>query len=57
MSTLAKKPVTAEELLKLPSDGYRYELVQGKLEKMAPAGEEHGGFRYGVGLALSAVCK
>ena len=42
MSTLAKKLVTAEELLELPSDGYRYELVQGKLEKMAPAGEAHG---------------
>lgn len=43
MSTLAKeKPFTAEELLKLPDDGCRYELVQGKLEKMAPAGEAHG---------------
>ena len=36
------KPVTAEELLHQPSDGYRYELVKGELKKMAPAGYEHG---------------
>ncbi len=36
------KSVTADELLHLPSDGYRYELVKGELRKMAPAGYEHG---------------
>ena len=33
--------VTAEELLDMPDDGYRYELVRGELRKMAPAGSEH----------------
>ena len=34
--------MTADELLKLSDDGYRYELVKGELRKMAPAGSEHG---------------
>ena len=34
--------MTAEELLRLPDDGYRYELVRGELRKMAPAGHVHG---------------
>jgi len=34
--------ITAEELLQMPDDGFRYELVKGELRKMAPAGSEHG---------------
>lgn len=33
---------TADELLRYPDDGFRYELVKGELKKMAPAGYEHG---------------
>ena len=40
--TTRTKPVTAEELLRMPEDGFRYELVGGELRKMAPAGSEHG---------------
>ena len=36
------RPVTAEELLRMPDDGFRYELVKGELRKMVPAGSEHG---------------
>jgi Uma2 family endonuclease len=36
------RPVTAEELLRMPDDGFRYELVRGELRKMPPAGNEHG---------------
>jgi Uma2 family endonuclease len=36
------QPFTAEELLHMPDDGFRYELVEGVLIKMAPAGFEHG---------------
>ena len=36
------RPVTAEELLRMPDDGYRYELVRGELRKMTPAGFGHG---------------
>jgi Uma2 family endonuclease len=34
--------MTAEELLDMPDDGFRYELVRGELKKMSPPGEEHG---------------
>jgi Uma2 family endonuclease len=36
------KPVTADELLRMPDDGFRYELVKGELRKMPPAGHHHG---------------
>jgi Uma2 family endonuclease len=35
-------PVTADELLRLPDDGLRRELVRGELRMMTPAGYEHG---------------
>jgi Uma2 family endonuclease len=38
----AHQLITAEELLRMPDDGYRYELVRGELRKMAPAGHLHG---------------
>ena len=38
----AHQLVTAEDLLGMPDDGYRYELVRGELRKMAPAGHLHG---------------
>jgi Uma2 family endonuclease len=34
--------VTADDLLRMPDDGFRYELVRGELRKMCPAGNEHG---------------
>lgn len=36
------QPVTAEDLLRMPDDGFRYELLRGELKKMAPASHEHG---------------
>ena len=41
----ATRPMTADELLLMPEDGFRYELVRGELRKMSPAGHVHG--RYG----------
>jgi len=41
MTTTGQK-ITAEDLLRLPDDGFRYELVKGELRKMPPAGIEHG---------------
>jgi Uma2 family endonuclease len=40
--TTTTRPMTAEELLNMPDDGFRYELVRGELRKMAPAGHDHG---------------
>ncbi|HEX7998423.1 MAG TPA: Uma2 family endonuclease [Pyrinomonadaceae bacterium] len=50
MSTITQS-VTAEELLKMPKDGFRYELVKGELKKMSPAGFEHGA----VGMTLAML--
>jgi Uma2 family endonuclease len=34
--------VTADELLRMPDDGLRRELIDGEIHITAPAGEEHG---------------
>lgn len=41
MSTIPR-PVTADQLMAMPDDGKRYELVAGVLHMMSPAGGEHG---------------
>lgn len=40
--TIETRHITAEELLHMPDDGFRYELVRGELRKMTPAGNKHG---------------
>jgi Uma2 family endonuclease len=42
VSTTITKPVTADELLAMPDDGNRYELVKGELRMAPPPGSEHG---------------
>ncbi|HEU4391496.1 MAG TPA: Uma2 family endonuclease [Blastocatellia bacterium] len=34
--------MTEDDLFLMPDDGYRYELVEGELRQMTPAGFEHG---------------
>ncbi len=34
--------MTEDDLLRMPDDGYRYELVEGELRQMSPTGFEHG---------------
>lgn len=50
--TIAQKPVTAEELLKMPDDGMRTELVRGEVRRMAPAGNVHGRIAVNVTISL-----
>ena len=50
--TTKTKLVTAEELLYMPDDGYRYELVRGELRKMSPAGNHHGELAAEIGASL-----
>lgn len=40
--TMESTQTTAEQLLRMPDDGSRYELVGGKLKRMTPTGNEHG---------------
>jgi len=40
--TTQTKAMTADDLLDLPDDGFRYELVEGDLRKMPPPGRRHG---------------
>jgi Uma2 family endonuclease len=40
--SLSTSTVTADQLLRLPDDGHRYELVAGELKMMSPSGFEHG---------------
>lgn len=47
--TPTTQKITAEDLLRLPDDSFRYELVKGELIKMAPAGDEHGDLAMEVG--------
>ena len=39
---MTAKLMTAEEFMRIPDDGYRYELIRGELKKMAAASFDHG---------------
>ena len=53
MATTTRR-VTAEELLRMPRGGFRYELVRGELRKMPPAGQTHGEYALSIGASLRA---
>jgi Uma2 family endonuclease len=46
------RPITADELLALPDDGWRYELVEGVLQKTPPPGEDHAAISLIIGASL-----
>jgi Uma2 family endonuclease len=43
---------TADDLLRMADDGFRYELVRGELRKMSPAGQRHGRIAMKVSTSL-----
>lgn len=51
--TTATRPMTAQELLELPDDGRRRELVRGELKEMSPAGSEHGAIALNIGASFN----
>jgi len=54
MSTTAtEKLMTADELLRLPSGEFRYELLDGVLHTMSPAGFSHGAHCSTIGMFLA----
>jgi Uma2 family endonuclease len=46
------RAITADELLRMPDDGYKYELVAGRLVKMTPPGTLHGVVALRLGAAI-----
>ena len=46
------RPVTADELLAMPDDGLRRELIDGEVRVTPPPGEEHGAIAADVLLSL-----
>lgn len=57
MSATLTRPMTADELLAMPDDGYRYELVKGELIQMSPTGDEHGQVTMELGTSLHLFVK
>ncbi len=52
MTTVAQL-ITADALLQMPDDGFRYELVQGELRRMSPASYRHGKIIINITLSLA----
>ena len=52
MSTTTQS-TTADDLLRISDDGFRYELVKGELRKMWPAGHKHGHIAMNVATPLN----
>ncbi len=49
--------LTGDDLLKMPDDGFKYELKRGELIRMAPPGFDHGCYGNNVNLPLAAHVK
>ena len=54
---VTEKLMTASDLLQMPDDGFRYELVRGELRQMAPAGQGHGGVTVNITVPLGVYVK
>ena len=52
--TTARKLMTADELMLLPDNGYRQELVRGELIEMPPPGKAHGVISHRFGLSIGS---
>lgn len=52
--TTMRTLITEEDLLRMPNDGYRYELIEGELRQMPPTGYEHGRCTINLSTLLSA---
>ena len=49
--------MTAEELIRLPHDQHRYELVKGELLTMSPSGAKHGAVTMNLSVLLATYIK
>lgn len=48
---------TPDDLLRMPDDGYQYELIEGELQRMAPDNFEHGGIGDNISTPLSSFVR
>ena len=53
MTTPTLATMTADELLTMPHNGYRFELIKGELHQMPPAGSQHGRIALKIGWRLA----
>ena len=53
MATPTLATMTADELLAMPHDSYRFELIKGALHQMAPASSQHGRIALRIGWRLA----
>src|SRR5687767_7438017 len=51
------RPITADELWRMPGGNQRRELVRGELRMMAPSGGDHGGITNNIAFLLTAHVK
>jgi Uma2 family endonuclease len=54
---IASPLLTAADLLRMPDDGGRYELVRGELHRMPPPGYRHGRTASRIGASLSSFAE
>ncbi len=57
MSSTITRLITADELIAMPDDGYRYELVKGELIRMSPTGQKHGSITVNLTAPLASYVK
>ena len=55
--TSGTRLMTTEELLQLPDDGNRYELIRGELKTMSPAGNRHGRIAGDITVSLGVAVR
>ena len=51
------RAVTADELFRMPDDGYRYALVSGELQRITSAGFDHGAVTMNLAAPLARHVK
>ena len=55
--SISSHHITADQLLGMPDDGKRYELVEGVLQMMSPAGGRHGTVAFDLAFSLGQHVK
>jgi Uma2 family endonuclease len=55
--SVSSNPITADQLLGMPDDGKRYELLEGVIQMMSPAGGRHGSVAFDLAFALGQHVK